>query len=338
MSSPRYLRLRTVRDAVLVPRPVLNDKSAGAGVLQRRDGALHHVDDTGVRRRGRQYVLPPSTDAVPARRIDDAVYAGFLFGHFGHFLLESLGRLWLELLDDRTPVVWIAGTCDRFTPWMVELLDLLGVGGERVIVDATSGPLEIDELLVPDRGFEVQRYLHPWFASRLARWDAHPDPRASVWLSRTALGPLAGVDDESRIEARLARKGWTIVHPEHLSVAEQIDVLAGARHLAGIEGSAFHSLLMVNGFGGTIDVLTRHDSSNFEVIAEQMGWDQVRHALPGGQSREWNRPSGARDVHWSGVDVRAAVRTVLESSRRRDAAPRRRLLRGYEPQRLWPKR
>jgi hypothetical protein len=318
-TGPRMLRLRVVQDAIVVPRPVLGDKTAGAGVLRRVGADLVRVAETGTRRRGREYVEPPATVGVePTRRIDAAVYAGVLYGHYGHFLLESMGRLWYENLDHDTSVVWVAGTTDRFTPWMCEMLDRLGVGGERIIVDGASGSLEVGELLVPDQGFEVHRYLHPWMLSRLACTSARPPRRGSkLWLSRSRLGPLAGVDEEAQLEARLERKGWTVVHPEELTLAEQIELLAHARHIAGIEGSAFHTLLFVHGFRGTIDLLTRHDNPNFELIAEVAGWDQIRHPMPGGRSEEWHRPSGARDVHWSGIDVDAAARTIVWSSRRR---------------------
>lgn len=319
MPDPRFLRLRTVRDAVMVPRPDHTDKTVGAGVVRRSDGGLVVVADTGVRRRGRQYVKPPPTTGVePTRRIDAAVYGGFVYEHYGHFMLESIGRLWFAGVDRGAPIAWIPATGDRFTPWMSDMLDLLGFAGERIIVDGATGPLEVGELLVGDQGFEVQRYLHPWLLSRLAVRDAAPDPNGSrLWLSRSGLGDLGGVDEERAIEDRLRQEGWTIVHLERHSLVEQVDLLARATSIAGIEGSAFHTLLFVSGYRGTIDLLTRHHSTNFEVIAAATGWDQVRHPLPGGTPTEWWRPNGSRDVRWSGVDVDAAVRTITRSAHRR---------------------
>ncbi len=320
MTGPHFLRLRVIGGAVIVPRPVLGDKAAGAGVLRHTSGGLVPVQGTGVRRRGREYVAPPPTGGQDAERepLERAVYAGFLFAHYGHFLLESMGRLWFDALSKDTPIVWVAGTADVFTAWMTEMLDMLGHSGERVVVEGNGGPLEVQELLVPDQGFEVHRYMHPWLHSRLSRFDAVPDPeRPRVWLSRSAIGDLAGVEEEPEIEERLQREGWAVVHPEQLRPSEQVALLAGASHVAGIEGSAFHTLVLTRGFRGTVDIFTRQANPNFELLAAAAGWDQVRHALPGGVSEVWRRPSGARDVRWSGVDPRAAARVILESSRRR---------------------
>jgi hypothetical protein len=317
-TTPRFLGLRIVSDAVVVPRRVFGDKSAGAGVLRAEAGGLVPVADTGVRRRGREYVVAPRADDVGSlRRVEAAVYGGFLFEHYGHFLLESLGRLWFDGVDGRVPTVWIAATGNHFTPWMHELAERVGVRGEMILLDGTEGALEVGRLLVPDQGFEVQRYLHPWFAARLARTPARPEPGLRVWLSRSALGERAGVADEPQIESRLAAEGWQIARLEQMTIADQVSLLSRASHIAGVEGSALHTLLLVSGFEGTVDVLSRHESSNFEVIARATGWDQVRHPMPGGRPEVWHRPSGARDVRWTGIDVGAAVDRIVESSGRR---------------------
>ena len=119
---------------------------------------------------------------------------------------------------------------------------------------------------------------------------------------------------ETEIETRLEQAGWTVVHAETLPLREQVELLASASHIAGIEGSAFHTLLFVRGYRGTVDVVTRHGNSNFELLADVAGWDQIRHPMPGGRAIEWNRPSGARDVRWIDVDVNAVVDNVLRSS------------------------
>lgn len=318
--GPAVLRLRVVSDTVLVPRARLGDASLGAGVLRRTDSGLVPLGGAGVRRRGKEYVLPPSSDPVtPSRHLPAAVFGGFLYDHYGHFLLESLGRLWFEGAGRGHPIVWIAATGGTWRPWMDELADMVGIGPDRVVLDTEDGALAVDSLLVGDQGFEVNRYMHPWFVDRLAVVPAvrpTPGEGTHVWLSRSALGEIGGVDEEGAIEQRLAGAGWTIVHPEQMSVAEQVRVLASAAHVAGIEGSAFHTLLLLRGFAGTVDVLTRHESPNFEVINRAQRLDLQRHALIGGEARVWNRPNGSRDVGWTGVDVDATVALVLSTCAR----------------------
>ena len=315
-TGPRFLRLRVVPNAVLVPRRDHRDRSQGAGVLRRTDDGLVVVEDCGTRRRGREYVEPPPVSGVrPTGRLDTAVFAGYVWDHFGHFLLESLGRTWMPSLDPSVPVVWLAATGDRLEPWMDAMADHVGIGPDRRVLVGPEAALEVGRLLVADQGFEVRRHLHPWFAARLATTEHRPDG-SKVWLSRSRLAD-GGLAEEADLEAVLADDGWTIVHPESLDLTEQIDVLARAAHVAGVEGSALHTLLFVRGYRGTVDIVSRHEDQNFEVIATTTGWDQVRHAPVGGTSQTFQRPNGSRDVRWTGVDAVATAHLVRRSAARR---------------------
>ena len=321
-AAPAFLRLRSVRNASVVARPEMLDFSGGAGVVRATRAGPRPVRDTGIRRLGRDQVRPPRHDpGEPVAHLDAAVYGGLLFDHFGHFLLESTARLWPRDLDPEVPVVWIAGWTDTLAPWMHEVLDEMGVGARRLVVDA-SGPVGVDELLVADAGFEFGRWMHPWFAAALASRPAHPGAGDHVWLSRSDRVPHSGLDEEVELEQRLAAEGWTVVHPERLSVHEQLDVLAGAVHVAGLEGSAFHALCLVRGSTAAVDLFTRHGHENFEIAAAVCGLRQRRCTLPGARSVERAKDRGT-DVQWSGVDIDAAVGLLHERCRHEGHVPAR---------------
>jgi capsular polysaccharide biosynthesis protein len=88
--------------------------------------------------------------------------------------------------------------------------------------------------------------LHPKQARALSiRPCTTPSPGNRVWLSRRGLpAELGRVEPEHEIEAVLASRGWTIIRPEDLPVAEQIDLFATAAVVAGCIGSAFHAVLL----------------------------------------------------------------------------------------------
>jgi capsular polysaccharide biosynthesis protein len=320
-AGPSFLRLASISDAVVVARPDLDDWSGGAGVLQRTHGDLRYVRDSGIRRFGRRQIPPPLTAGWSVGgRLDCALYAGFLYDHYGHFLLESLARLWPPALGVDVPVVWIAGWTETFAPWMTDMLDMLGVVPDRRIVTSSSGALEVGELIVPDPGFEFGSFMHPWLARRLARRRTCVRGREThVWLSRAALVPNSGLDEELEVEAEMRERGWIILRPEEHSLREQVEILAGAIHVAGVEGSAFHTLCLLHEFGGAVDLFTRQEHDNFELVASVFELDQVRHRLPGATPRERAKRRGT-DTQWSGVDL-AGMAAILDATCNRHGHP-----------------
>ena len=315
--DPTFLQLRVIKNAILVPRADFTNKALGAGVLHKRSGTMKVVTRSGIRRRGKDYVLPPPLDAQPKRYVERAVYGGFLFRHFGHFLLESLGRLWLDEINLSCPIIWLPSTANELTPWMTDMLHLTGIHGASEILSGEDGAVEIGELLIADQGFEVERYLHPWFSTWLQRIPYAPKAsRSHVWLSRSALGDIAGVQEEAEIEGQLAQDGWIIAHLEEMTISEQVTLFAQATHISGIEGSAFHNLLFVSDFAAKVDIFTRHHSPNFEVIGTALGIDQQRHSLVGGTATDWKRPNGSSDRRWSGIDVNETLKIIRAAGRR----------------------
>ena len=206
----------------------------------------------------------------------EAVYAGVLWNHFGHFLLESLARAW-ALAALPGPILWHAkGQQGCLSAWQVAILERLGLAErEHRIIER---PLRVARLAVPDMGFVARRFLHPRQAAALAVHPFRtPEPGRRVWLSRLLLpAALAHVEGEAEIEASLAARGWTILRPETLSIPEQLAALEAAAVIAGIEGSAFHSLVLGRGVRARIVIFDRgrRINPNFELVADAKGLDQ----------------------------------------------------------------
>lgn len=284
----RPLRAPTVHDALVIPLVVpasdSYDVSAGAGVVTVATTSVTFLESSALRRFGHRIIPPPGTDRgreSPASTMRRAIFGGYVFDHFGHFLLETLCRLWVEQsgeIDADIPVVWISTSRHGIRPWMSDVFQRLGMQRSIVLVDETTGPLAVDELIVPAAGFELREFLHPTQLRRLACVPWRPDAERKIWLSRSGPSGLTTVPGEPVIEERLRNLGWSVVHPESLSIDQQLDTLAGATRIAGVEGSALHALALMKEFGGSVDIVPRRSSPNYSIIADVAGWDQHIHA------------------------------------------------------------
>jgi hypothetical protein len=85
----------------------------------------------------------------------------------------------------------------------------------------------------------------------LSRRRPHPNPppprgrelehATRIYLSRRQLKRrLRRVSNDAAVERRMARRGFVIAHPQHMSLVDQINAAAGADLIAGVDGSALH--------------------------------------------------------------------------------------------------
>lgn len=244
-------------------------------------GVYHHgtvIDETLLARHygpvHQSAALAPATE-----RIDrEVLFGGYLQDHFGHFLLESLARLWFARERSELPIVWIGST--QYRRWQIEILDLLGVGNPPIFI---SKPTSIQRLVVPKSGYVVQTRFEPWHARFLGVFPAAPMTAGKkIWLSRAKLPETYGnVIGQAEIEGRLPALGWRIFHPQDFSIVDQLRCIADAERIAGIAGSAFHSVVLMKSLRARIDIFVRGARNlNYSTIARMKGLDQREHAIP----------------------------------------------------------
>jgi hypothetical protein len=281
------LRIRAFRDAVLVPLSVVRGAAAGGAAIPYRVGGFDSgravIRETGLWRHYGAAAAPEW--AEPAARLPGThVYGGILLDSFGHFLLESLARLWAIGETGDAPVLWHF-VQPRRRPWQSEILGIAGLHTRAAV--PIDRPLGVETLLVPDPGFVIGTLFHPRQAKALDLVPA-PAPRAGrrVWLSRSALPPHhVRVEGEAVAEEALRARGWRVVHPERLTVRDQLAAIAEAEVVAGFQGSALHSLILLSGFAGEVRIVRRREAGiglhpNYGLIARGKGFRQRVLAVP----------------------------------------------------------
>ncbi|WP_029149322.1 glycosyltransferase 61 family protein [Microbacterium indicum] len=282
------LGVRRVDDALVVP--TVRDPDDASILRGGVYGADGYVAGTAINRRSGDHGEPLPASRVPATARDgsvvEGVFGGPLTNHFGHFLLESLPRLWYAARHPELPVVW-ENSVDapggvELLGWQREILDIIGVRNAHV---AVAEPTRFPILHVPDIGYRYDDWIHPQHAAFLAQYEGPaPEPGRRVWLSRGSLERGARDESSAVAERHLADAGWRIVVPEALTVAEQLDELSRAETIAGEEGSAFHLLLLMRSVAGRrFRVIRRRgpEHRNFRTIGDARGVDQEFFSLAG---------------------------------------------------------
>ncbi len=173
------------------------------------------------------------------------IYGGLLVNDFDRFILDGLSRLWFLRQRPDLPVLW---QWDASVPdgahWIEQLWQLVGLHRhQHVHIRAT---VRVEQVILPDPGRQTAHTMHPEQIRALAvHAGADPHPGRRVWLSRRGLPEgKRRLAPEDRIEALLQEKAWTVVRPETLPLAAQVEIFASAEVIAGCVGAAFHAALL----------------------------------------------------------------------------------------------
>jgi capsular polysaccharide biosynthesis protein len=240
------------------------------------DGRTHSLIERARHYNGvafSQHLSESSVDRIEhadAIEIDHPVlFGGILFDHFGHFMSESLGRLYAyDLVRDLDPYVLY------YAPWGVpryferdnfvgQTLRGFGIPEDRVLVLDSIARLRT--VVVPDQKYGFGFLHRPdadfvEFVRGFRAPDAVPagyESAPRIYVSRTGLGIRASMIGERAFERYLEHEGWTVFHPEDFTLAEQLAVYRRAERLIFAEGSALLGCVLLPELAADVAVVCR---------------------------------------------------------------------------------
>jgi hypothetical protein len=255
-ASVRKLRLWTreptttvVEDAVFVP--VENRKeghlTAIGGIL---DAEGNPVKPAQGRRRG----LPGPMQIDAEREVDqEVVYLGWVFNHYGHFLLETLARSWLlDDIDPSIPVVFHSGAGIP-TGVYPRILELFRIPPSRIL--ELNVPTRLRRVIVPEPLYRLHDSAHVQAAKphknaamRLLEAPIDQPSAQPVYLSRRLVNSdQRFIVNESVLESVLRENGFLIVHPEAMPFDEQVRLFNNHSQIFSCDSSALHTVLFAFG-------------------------------------------------------------------------------------------
>ena len=181
----------------------------------------------------------------------ETIFLGILHNHFGHFLCDTLSRLWIVSQAGRYDTFVFLMTDAGIPKFAQEFFDLLGIGDRVRIIER---PTIINSLKIPDRAVIYPDFFHPDYL-KLSRYfnQIHSFPTDDtdepLFVSRHELIPGYSryVVGERIVHQLLKGVGASIICPESLSIEQQFRAFNRHKSIIGYAGSAMHSLLFTSG-------------------------------------------------------------------------------------------
>ncbi|MCQ8279302.1 glycosyltransferase family 61 protein [Acetobacteraceae bacterium KSS8] len=250
--------LQFVADGVITPLTTIQFASAerkgsfnGGVYLSNRS-----VCALGLQRKGGYENIPDPAEGwneQPLAETGNAIFCGMLQNeHFGHFISESLSRIWAATHLGRnygSLAFYLRHINLPIAPFVEDTLRLIVPHHQMTIVRV---PTRFEAIAVPeqltygDSGFV---YGHPFLRSTLAPLRAlrsNDKTLLKVYVSRSRLDARdGGIIHEKRLDDYFRAEGYSIVYPETLTVRQQFELYNDAQHIIFSEGSALHMYALV---------------------------------------------------------------------------------------------
>ncbi len=223
----------------------------------------------------------PRTYPRPNRIVDlpgTWLFGGRFTPAFGHFLSETMSRLWaLDHIDEPIEGVLFfpsynndEGSAEKLFSQLAEIMD---PPVKYKIVDAFY---RVDKLIVPPQGSGIGRLLmsspemRDYILKHIKR-DLKPTGHDKIYISRSGqFGKIGrGFLGEKKLEMLLEDEGYLIFHPQDHSWEDQMRHYLSASHILGPDGSPFH---MVNFTGRTdmkVGVIQRRPTRDTNQMVQQ---------------------------------------------------------------------
>lgn len=251
-------------------------------------GGLRDTIGIGLNARHlRNYVFDESisNSAVLSHEVhlERAIYAGPLFLHYGHFIMESLARLWAfsnqKKLYPDLKVVFCPFhnnsaelNVDDFPSFVHSIFAILGISMDDIHL--VKNTLLIEHLLLPEQGCGLNKSIHPEFleylSSSFAGKSADAEERAMIPLGKKIYVCRLGVKNKGSLlgEVLLSHvleiNDFEVFYPERFSVVDQVLIYQTAECIVFSEGTAIHSLVFCGRLNCPIIIIKRRHSSTFE--------------------------------------------------------------------------
>ena len=247
------LTIRSVPNAVILPYRRCSHSTGLGGVLDKNGGFIESSYlHGGLFEHGGPYDFDKSTIV---RSEDRVVYFGYYLPHWGHFLIDCLGRMWpfaepnSQIGDYK--IAYISNSCEGMYDNCYKFFEALGICRQRIIL--VDKPTQFKEVVIPDVDYtaEPNRVFAPQYLQlydsvvnnilskhNVAEVEKKFGSIDKVYFTRSKFrGSKSREVGLQIIDKVFKNGGYNIIAPEKLSLAEQVLIWNNARHIACINGT-----------------------------------------------------------------------------------------------------
>lgn len=252
-----------LRNAIVVPPDTPKFKQR-TGVLTHEGEVVHEAE---TQRSGTTLTLPPE---IPTSKLSNIggrwLWAGSLYDHFGHFLVESQSRVWAsKFLNQRFDGVLFVPKRPRRGPDLLRYQEAVfrAWGLEPNFVRLALQPVRVESLTVVKQSIALGNLIvgtEQMRATARASFgkDISPEGPENLYVSRSKFsGDGGAVVLEVKIEELLANEGYEIFHPQEHEIETQIARYKAAKNVIFCDGSAAHLFAYVGRKAQNVAILLR---------------------------------------------------------------------------------
>lgn len=178
---------------------------------------------------------------------ESVVFGGILMPHFGHFLIESLSRLWYvvqnkEILENHKIVFVFA--YEKVPSFAYEFFDLIGIPLDKIVF--LKNITKFDEIIVPDQSGYLVHYVHKEYLyvyDEMVR-NSHKkytgDAYKKIFLSRSKCKTGYKLIGEEYFEKFFEEHGFKVLYPDEMSMTEKVFLISSADEVVATCGTISH--------------------------------------------------------------------------------------------------
>ena len=175
-------------------------------------------------------------------------YLGVWMGHYGHFITETLSRLWMykdiKHYDNLVAFPFIFNHRKPIEDYQAYFLHLLDIPSKKI--QTLRKPLRFDNITIPEQGWtinhSVNKNIKPLYKHIRDKHKSVVQPYDKIFLSRNDPA-YQRIKNVSKIETLFKSQGFIIFFPEQLTIQDQLSIYNGCKVMAGFSGSALHNCL-----------------------------------------------------------------------------------------------